>query len=211
LSERNSNTPNTFIDFDTIDPCFQNLLENFFFLKTPLTTDSSCLITSNSTDYIEDFLDLEIQAQKYYRISANIKITNKSANKPPKKGKVSGVSVIGRLIDGLIAIASSISMPIETITIIQNNTFSFIIKGQAVAKVKKKIYLTKNNIILIADLLSNARLARTYIALKSNKIYKGWLKTQIVRELNLVNSFLNNYFIKPKIKVKALPKNKDKE
>jgi hypothetical protein len=104
---------------------------------------------------------------------ANTKATNKSASKPPKKGKVSGVSVIGRLVDGLIAIASSISAFIKTITIIQNNTFSSTIEGQVVAKIEREIYLTKDSVILVTDLLSNARPARIYIALKSDKIRKG--------------------------------------
>jgi hypothetical protein len=138
LSEKNNNTPNTFIDFDIINPCFRNLLENPFFLKTFLTTDSSCLITSNSTDYIKDFLDLETQAQKHRRISINTKTTNKSTSKPPKKSKVSGVSIIGGLVDGLIVITSSISALIETIIIIQNDIFSSTIENQAVAKIKKK-------------------------------------------------------------------------
>jgi hypothetical protein len=129
LSERDSDIPNTFIDFNIIDPRFRNLLENFFFPKTLFTTDSSCLTTSNSTDYIEDFSDSETQAQKYCRIFANTKATNKSASKPPKKSKVSRVSVIGRLINGLIAITSSINAPIKTITTIQNDTFSFTIEG----------------------------------------------------------------------------------
>jgi hypothetical protein len=119
--------------------------------------------------------------------------------------------VIGRLVDGLIAITSGISAPIKTIIIIQNNTFSFTIEGQVIAKVEREIYLTKDSIILVADLLSNTRLARIYIALKSNKIRKGWLKAQIVQELNLVSSFLNNYFIKPEIEVEVLPRDENKE
>jgi hypothetical protein len=71
--------------------------------------------------------------------------------------------------------------------------------------------LTKDNVILIADLLSNTRPACTYITLKSNKIRKGWLKVQIVRELSLVNSFLSNYFIKPKVKIKVLPRGENRE
>jgi hypothetical protein len=119
--------------------------------------------------------------------------------------------VIGGLVDSLIAITSGINAPIETTIIIQNNTFSSTIEGQAVTKIKREIYLTKDSVILVADLLSNTRPARTYIALKSNKIYKGWLKAQIVRELSLVSSLLNNYFIKPEIKVKVLPGGEDGE
>jgi hypothetical protein len=103
------------------------------------------------------------------------------------------------------------SMPIETTTIIQNDTFSSMIENQAVAKVEREIYLTKNSIILVADLLSNTRPARIYIALKSDKIHKGWLKVQIVRELSLVSSFLSNYFIKPEIEIKVLPRGKNRE
>jgi hypothetical protein len=65
---------------------------------------------------------------------------------------------------------------IKTITTTRDNMFSFMIKGQAVTKVEKETYLTKNNVILVADLLTNTRLARIYIALKSNKIRRGWLK-----------------------------------
>jgi hypothetical protein len=79
---------------------------------------------------------------------------------------------MGGLIDGLITIASSMSAPIETITTIQNNTFNSTIESQAVAKIERETCLTKDSIILIADLLSNARPARTYMALKSDKIYK---------------------------------------
>jgi hypothetical protein len=173
LSERNSDTPNTFINFDTIDPCFRNLLENLFSPKTPFMTDSSRPTTSNSTDYIKDFSDSETQVQKYYRMFANTKATNKSTSKLPKKGKISGVSVLDRLVDGLIAITSSMSVFIKTTTTIQNDTFSFTIESQMVAKIEREIYLTKDNVILVADLLSNTRPARTYIALKSNKICKG--------------------------------------
>ena len=81
--------------------------------------------------------------------------------------------MIGRLVNGLIALASSISALIETITTTRDDTFSSIIKSQAVAKIEKEIYLTKDNIILAADLLANTRLARTYIALKSNEIRRG--------------------------------------
>jgi hypothetical protein len=84
LSKRNGNipnTPNTFIDLDTIDPRLRNLLENPFPPKTPITTDSFRFITSNSTDYIKDLSDLETQIQKYCRTSANTKATNKSASK----------------------------------------------------------------------------------------------------------------------------------
>jgi hypothetical protein len=79
-------------------------------------------------------------------------------------------------VDSLITLASNISAPIKIIITTQDNIFSFIIKSQAVAKTKKNIYLTKDSIILVADLLANTRPARTYIALKSDKIYKGWLK-----------------------------------
>jgi hypothetical protein len=173
LSERNGDVSNTFIDFDAVDPCLRNLLENPFLPKIPFTTDSSCLTISNSTDHIKDFSDSETQAQKYYRTFANTKATNESTSKPPKKGKISRVSVISRLVDGLIAITSSMSAPIETTTTIQNNTFSSTIESQAVAKVERKTCLTKDSVILVADLLSNARPARTYIALKSDKIHKG--------------------------------------
>jgi hypothetical protein len=78
-------------------------------------------------------------------------------------------------------------------------------------KIKKKIYLTKGSVILAADLLANTRLARTYIALKSNKIRKSWLKVQIVRELGLVSSLLSDYFIEPEAKVKALHKGENRE
>jgi hypothetical protein len=81
--------------------------------------------------------------------------------------------MISRLINGLIAITSSISAPIKTTTTIQNNMFSSTIEGQAVAKIERKIYLTKDSVILVTNLLSNTRPARTYIALKSNKIRKG--------------------------------------
>jgi hypothetical protein len=141
LSERNGDTPNTpnaLIDLDTIDPRFRNLFENPSPPKTPITTDSSCPITSNSTNYIKDLLDLETQAQKYYRISANTKTTNESTSKLHKKSKVSGVGVINRLVDGFIALASSISTLIEIIITTRDNTFSFIIESQAVAKIEKK-------------------------------------------------------------------------
>jgi hypothetical protein len=65
LSEGDSdapNAPNAFIDLDTIDPRLRNLLENLPPPKTPITTDSSRPITSNSTDYIKDLLDSETQA-----------------------------------------------------------------------------------------------------------------------------------------------------
>jgi hypothetical protein len=81
--------------------------------------------------------------------------------------------VIGRLINGLIALASSISVLIETTITTQDNIFSFTIENQIITKIKKETYLTKDNIILVADLLANTRLARIYIALKSNKIRRG--------------------------------------
>jgi hypothetical protein len=164
------NAPNTFIDLDAIDPRFRNLLENPLPPKTLITTDSSRLITSNSTDYIKDLSDSETQAQKHCRISANMKATNKSASKLQKKGKVSGVSVMGGLVDGLIALASSISALIETITTTRDDTFSFMIESQAVAKIEREICLTKDSVILAADLLANTRPARIYIALKSDEI-----------------------------------------
>jgi hypothetical protein len=85
LSERNGdipNTPNILINLDIIDPRFRNLLENLFFFQKPLLRPIFfCLTTSNSTDHIKDLLDLETQVQKYCRISANIKTTNKSTSK----------------------------------------------------------------------------------------------------------------------------------
>jgi hypothetical protein len=134
LSEGDSNTlnaPNAFINLDTIDPCLRNLLENPLLPKTPITTDSSRPTTSNSTDYIKDLSDSETQAQKYCRISANTKATNKSTSKFQKKGKVSRVSIIGRLVNSLIALAGSMSAPIKTITTTRDDTFSSIIEGQA--------------------------------------------------------------------------------
>jgi hypothetical protein len=211
LSEGDGDAPNAFIDFDAVDPRLRNLLENPPLPKTPLTTDSSRTTTSNSTDHMEDFSDSETQAQKRRRTSANAKATNESAGKPPKKGKVSGVSVMGGLVDGLIAIASGMSAPIETTTAIQNDTFSSTIEGQAVAKVEGETCLTKDGVILVADLLSNARPARTYMALKSDEIRKGWLKAQIVRELNLVGGLLSDYFIEPEVEVEALPGGEDGE
>jgi hypothetical protein len=205
------NTPNILIDLDAIDPRLRNLLENPFLPKTPITTDSSRLTTSNSTDYIEDLSDSETQAQKRRRTSANTKATNESTSKLQKKGKVSRVGVIGGLVDGFIALASSISALIETITATRDDTFSSIIEGQAVAKIERKICLTKDSVILAADLLANARPARIYMALKSNKIRRGWLKVQIVRELGLVSSLLSDYFIEPKAEVKALHGGGDRE
>jgi hypothetical protein len=81
--------------------------------------------------------------------------------------------VIGRLVNGLIALASSISAFIKTITTTRDDIFSFTIESQVVAKIEKEICLTKDSVILAADLLANARLACIYIVLKSNKIRKG--------------------------------------
>jgi hypothetical protein len=134
LSERDGDTPNApnaLIDLDAVDPRLRNLLENPPPPKTPITTDSSRPITSNSTDYIEDLSDSETQAQKRRRTSANAKATNESASKLQKKGKVSGVGVMGGLVDGLIALASSMSAPIETTTATRDDTFSSIIESQA--------------------------------------------------------------------------------
>jgi hypothetical protein len=80
---------------------------------------------------------------------------------------------MGRLVDGFIALAGSISALIEIITTTRDNIFSSMIESQVVAKVEREIYLTKDSVILTADLLANARPARIYIALKSNKIRRG--------------------------------------
>jgi hypothetical protein len=80
---------------------------------------------------------------------------------------------MGGLVDGLIALANSMSALIETTTTTRDNMFSSIIKGQAVAKIEREICLTKDSVILAADLLANTRPARTYIALKSNEIRRG--------------------------------------
>jgi hypothetical protein len=81
--------------------------------------------------------------------------------------------VIGGLVNGLIALDSSISAPIKTTTTTRDDTFSFMIEGQVVAKIERKICLTKDSVILAADLLANTRPARIYIALKSNEIRRG--------------------------------------
>jgi hypothetical protein len=117
---------------------FETFSRTFFFPKTLITTDSSRLIISNSTDYIKDLLDSETQAQKYYRTSINTKVTNKSASKFQKKSKISGVGVIGRLVDGFIAFASNISTPIKIIIITQDDIFNSMIENQMVAKIKEK-------------------------------------------------------------------------
>jgi hypothetical protein len=46
--------------------------------------------------------------------------------------------MMGRLVDGLITLASSISALIEIIIITRDNIFSSMIEGQAVAKVERK-------------------------------------------------------------------------
>jgi hypothetical protein len=81
--------------------------------------------------------------------------------------------MIGRLVDGFIALASSINALIEIIIATRDNMFSFMIESQAIAKIEREICLTKDSVILAADLLANARPARIYIVLKSNKIHRG--------------------------------------
>jgi hypothetical protein len=58
--------------------------------------------------------------------------------------------------------------------------------------------LTFEGTIIILDLFSDTRLARTYIAIKKNNLRIGWLKKQLELQIEKIRKSLEKCFMKKK-------------
>jgi hypothetical protein len=107
-----------------------------------------------------------------------------------KKQKVSGAGAIDKIGDSINNLAETLernhsNAPSEQVIIhkqaLADATVGSTIQGLAAEKVQDEACLTPEGQIFMLDLLDKESLARTYMALKSEKLRTMWLKKQLVQ------------------------------
>ena len=124
----------------------------------------------------------ESTAEKRHRESG-INLSN-------KKQKVSGAGAIDKIGDSINNLAETLernhsNAPSEQVIIhkqaLADATVGSTIQGLATEKIQEEFCLTPEGQLFMLDLLDNESLARTYVALKSDKLRTMWLRKQLVR------------------------------
>jgi len=118
----------------------------------------------------------ETQAQKRHRDSISLQTLV-----PGKKAKISGVAALERMSEGIIAMAEAVTK--GSSEIVQKDTVDSSLQGQAQEKVQEEGCLTEEGQLVMLDLLSDLGLARTYMAIKAEKLRIKWLKKQMEKHL----------------------------
>ena len=131
----------------------------------------------------------ESQAQKRHRESATIQ----TQAPPEKKAKVSGVGVMDKISDGLQAMAEAVVK--SSLEAIPKETVDSTIQGQAQEKMQEERCLTEEGQLVILEVLADANLARTFMAIKAEKLRTKWLKKQLEKHVTDNGSFLEELFI----------------
>ena len=107
-----------------------------------------------------------------------------------KKQKVSGAGAIDKIGDSINNLAETLernhsNAPSEQVFIhkqaLADATVGSTIQGLAAEKVQEEACLTPEGQIFMLELLDKESLARTYVALKSEKLRTMWLKKQLVQ------------------------------
>jgi hypothetical protein len=92
---------------------------------------------------------------------------------PQKKNKTSGLNMIERIGEGMIAIAGAIGQESNT------ETVRATLQGQAQEKIQEEARLTEEGQFLMIKRFNDVTVARTYLALKSESLQLKFLKEQL--------------------------------
>lgn len=125
---------------------------------------------------------MESAAKKRHRESEQLGIDMS------KKQKVSGAGAIDKIGDSINNLAETIEKghskaPSEQVIVhkqaLADATAGSTIQGLAAQKVQEEFCLTPEGQLFMLDLLDKESLARTYVALQSEKLRTMWLKKQL--------------------------------
>jgi hypothetical protein len=108
---------------------------------------------------------------------------------PAKKRKVSGLSIMEKMGEGITAVASAMTQAPEAPKETVENVGSTL-QGQAQQKVQTEVCLTEEGLLLMLDQLTDPALARTYLSITKDGLRLRFLKRQ-------VEKFDSNCFINP--------------
>jgi hypothetical protein len=137
--------------------------------------------TSSTPD--PDLVDpqlLETQGQRRAR---------ESGPPPAKKRKVSGLSIMEKMGEGIAAVASAMIQAPEAAKETIENVGSTL-QGQAQLKVQTEECLTVEGQLIMLDQFTDQALARTYLSIKNDELRLKFLKRQVERHGN-------DYFVDP--------------
>ena len=154
--------------------------------QTPSTQDPStpaAYAEDEEPDNDEDEEDTQNESRKRHRESAQLGI-NMS-----KKQKVSGASAIDKIGEGINNLAEAFAKkhtgkePSQQVIVHQQAlaeaTVGSTLQGLATQKVQEEACLTLEGQLFMLDLLEKEALARTYVALESERLRVMWLRKQL--------------------------------
>jgi hypothetical protein len=150
--------------------------------QTPLSTTTRPS-TSDSNNTGET---TESQAQKRHRESASLQPPSTS-----KKPKVSGVGMMDKMSESLSSVAEALKASDQP----AKETVDSTIAGQAQQQVQDENCLTEEGQLVLLDMLSDASLARTFMAIKAEKLRTKWLKKQLEKYVESTGIDLGELFI----------------
>jgi hypothetical protein len=78
---------------------------------------------------------------------------------------------------------------------IPKDTVDSTIEGQAQEKVQGELVLTVEGQLVMLEILSKATLARTFMAIKAQKLRSLWLKKQLMKYIEENGGNLDEYYI----------------
>jgi hypothetical protein len=107
----------------------------------------------------------------------------------PKRKKVSGVSIMERMGDGIVAMAEAMKQS-EPLQILQGSMDSTT-QEKAQAKVQEEMCLTEAGQLYMIDRFRDSALARTYLGLKKESLRLMWLKSQVGDDEDLFIDWTN--------------------
>ena len=128
-----------------------------------------CILSTDSA------AEYESRSQKRHRESGDIKQSSKK-----RKSKVSGVIIMEKISDGLLAMAGAVekSSSYEAISP-KRDTVTSSLQGQAQEKIQDEACLNEDGQVVMLGILTDVNIARTYLAIKSSKLRARWIRKQI--------------------------------
>lgn len=125
----------------------------------------------------------------------SLKRDRESDSQAPPSEKISKLSDIPpweKLSEGLLAIANSMASDLALPGGGSDSSSKFAVHDHAIAKIQDESCLTTDGQLIMIDLFSDEKIARTYLVIKHADLRTKWLKVQLVRAgANLDTTFLN--------------------
>lgn len=143
----------------------------------PSTADSQ--ITSEAS---------ETQSQKRHRESTSLQVSHTA-----KKTKVSGVTALNGISEGLLAMAEAVIKGQSEQAI--KETVDDTLQGQAQKSMQHESCLSDEGQLVMLQVLADASLARTFLAIDAEKLRTKWLKKQLEKYVQDNGGDLEELFI----------------